>query len=574
MKLNSILKTLSLFVIASPLVYADECEELSEYLKNTEITCLSNTEGKIDELEINDQNLTKDDLEKILSYDSITNFSYIFNIENVHIYENGEVQEKMPDTIDKLTNLKNLKNLQQLNIHYLASDNQCSTYCPILYLGSIEKNILKDLKIKSLQLEGIKMDQDIIREISSLTELESLSINDSPLDNCSDFTPFSNLDKLTYLKIDLNPYGYKDDSSNVVPMELVNTFKSLKELVLINLENQVESLDLPNLEKLTIDLAKQSDDISYLAKLDKLSSLELHVRPDSNISSLEKVNQIKNLTLAYRTKSFGFSMYPNYKMDFKLSEESQIQNLIISAIDISDENVKEIMKLKNLNKLVLGSMYFYGIGDEGKKLLKSLENRCPFELENNNRNNGNFDIKSFKNGPSCNESTITNDKPTTSVVNKTTDVTSTTIAENEPTTTITTTTTTTTEEPTTSTITKTITKVIKPTAIFDDEDNDDSDSDSDEDDNDDNDDSDNDSDDDSDEEEDDIDDEDNDTDDDDSDSDDDDNVEEVNDDSDEKDIDSVEDNNGNVQEVNDGSDEKANNNENENENDSDVEDNN
>jgi len=50
MKFNAILKTLGLIALASPLVFAGDCNDIKKYYKDKEVeilSCKENTDGKV-----------------------------------------------------------------------------------------------------------------------------------------------------------------------------------------------------------------------------------------------------------------------------------------------------------------------------------------------------------------------------------------------------------------------------------------------------------------------------------------------------------------------------------------------
>jgi len=293
MKLNTklLLKTVSLLSLTTPLVYAGDCTELEEYYKNKDILYISNCEendnGKIIKLNIYDnEKMTDEDIEKILSYDTITNFRYATGHDGYDFESNPDKVDKLND-INKLTNLKNLKNLENLVIEYDAS-RAIGIGAYKYYLGEITKDTLKDLKsLKSLEIVGINLSQDNIEEISSLTNLESLIFKRSS------FNKSDNYESLNELK-NLKDLEFLNSNSNV-PNELVNTIKSIETLVLLN-SGSFYFEDLPNLKRLDYD----EEDLSSLKNLKNLRELNLSFYSFRNhdLSSLENVNQITKLVVS------------------------------------------------------------------------------------------------------------------------------------------------------------------------------------------------------------------------------------------------------------------------------------
>jgi len=455
MKLNkTLLKTLSLLILASPIVYAGECEELKEYFEDKGYyigNCENNADGKVDKIIINDSNmdtdtgLTEEDLNKILSYDTITSINYSISVDGYY-YRYSDKLDEIPKNVNKLTNLNKLKNLESLTISYDATVAGGIGNDIYLAFGIIAENTLKDLtSLKNLRFYGIELTQKNIEDISTLTNLEKLYIIDSVIKDSNDYESLSKLENVKYLEVKPRDYG---DLT-----EFVNTIKSVEELVLVNIDKKgsIKVDSLPNVEKISWYI--NQFDVSSLGKLEKLESLDLDFGYYNDLSSLEQVNQIKKLIIRKDRIPPGAAGNEPEELTFKFSEESQLKDLTITYAILSDSDISELLKLKNLEKLVIRDTKLEELSEEGVKLLKSLESRCSLEVKYDNEYEFyGIEIKSFKN-ELCNES-------------GTSDVNSSTIKTTTTTTKKTTTTTTTTVEKDTSTITKTVTKtttVVEPT---------------------------------------------------------------------------------------------------------------
>jgi len=124
--------------------------------------CRTNQNGEITDLLIENQHLSKEEVEKIISYKTIINLVYII-AEESYSTRNPEY-DAFPDKITKLSNLRKLT---------LVGANNFGTY-----ISSIPKNFLKKLKgVTELEIETVKLSNNNIKELATLTNLNKLSIN-------------------------------------------------------------------------------------------------------------------------------------------------------------------------------------------------------------------------------------------------------------------------------------------------------------------------------------------------------------------------------------------------------------
>jgi len=371
MKLNSkLLKTLSLLVLSTPVAFAGNCKEIKDYLSKLKKdengddvyyleTCNENSSGKVTELEIYDHNMATKDIEKILSYDSIKTFKYTIDFDAYKFEDEPEKKDDSRKKVNKLTNLKKLKNLENLYIHY-SSEKPDGIGVNFYYYGQLEKNTLKDLKsLKSLELEGIELSQNNLEEISALTNLKTLKFSNMVFKKCKDYEPLNKLKNVKNLEL----------QKSEVTSELVNAIKSVKELVVLDANNNIK-FDLPNVEKITYDRTK---DLTSLAKLKKLNELYLtfYGYSEYDLASLEKVNQLKKLTISVDRVIPGAAGITCEPIELKFSEENQLKELYINVAYPSESSVKEIRKLKHLEKFHAECKHY--IDDKGAKILKDLE---------------------------------------------------------------------------------------------------------------------------------------------------------------------------------------------------------
>ncbi|ORX76761.1 hypothetical protein BCR32DRAFT_283840 [Anaeromyces robustus] len=293
---STIIKILSLFTLTAPFVYASDCKDIKKYFDNKKegyiyiSKCKENDNGKVIEITFYEKNIPEKDIEKILSYDTITTLDYSTGYDGYDFEENPEVEYDIRSKVYKLTNLKNLKHLENLSIAYF-SEVATGIGFYHYYLGHIAENTLKNL-----------------------TSLKTLIINLQP--------------------------------ENSVKSELVNAFKSVKELVL--LEGGEVKFDLPNVEKITYD----EDDVSSLGKLENLKELKLIFYPFDvrDISSFKNLSQVEKLTVSMSKIYPGAAGVTCEAVIIKFSDKSQLKELYIDIGYPSKSTIEEAKKLKNLKK--------------------------------------------------------------------------------------------------------------------------------------------------------------------------------------------------------------------------------
>jgi len=403
MNLKYIFKALS-FSLVTSFVFAsetnDNCNEIKEYLENKSLNytktiekCNMNDQGKVIELKVNNENLQEEDVNKILSYDTIKNLEYVI------VFNEGEEQDtpyshillphpgysKFPSAIVNLPELEIL-DFNYENFRYIK-------YSPDLNYISLEDGLLKLSKnLKKLTLSQVDLNNENMKELSALTNLEELKLNYCLFDK-DGFTSFENHENLLKLSI-INTKGY----GKIIPNH-IEKIKSLKELYiqkgycegnkydfngLENLEslyfdisekcdldlsknkklidlsiigpndiifgigiNDPISLELPNsLKKLKLsDLTFSSNNYKAIASLPDLEELTMIYYGDSenfDIKSLECHDKLKRLTISSHISS---SEILKDNLDF-------LNNLVnLTYLDLYENSIDEIPQLKNLKKL-------------------------------------------------------------------------------------------------------------------------------------------------------------------------------------------------------------------------------
>jgi len=367
-------KALALFVLAFGLTHAesqDECKELKSIMKekfsSRDYVCKTNKEGKIEKLQFEDEGLEEKDFEKIQSYDTIKELSY-------SVYDELPLR-KDPKGFNSLTNLKNLKNLEKLTLTYNCNYNPCTTRCIVYHLNTIGKNVFKDLEsLKELNVFGIKLSQNNIDEISTLKNLESLSLDYCTFDLVEDFSSLSKLKKVTNLSSIQSISGYENSDSDTVPGEFVNEFKNAK---VLNIDNgrDINYKQFVNVEKMIIDY---EEDTSFLKDFKKLK--ELKIKPKNDLSVLKYVDSLKRLTIYYEPTSHGYASFPYQDTNYKFSEKSNIESLHLYGVTVTDDDFSEILKLKKLKSIKFENCDLI-LNEKNSKMLENFENKGTFEIE-------------------------------------------------------------------------------------------------------------------------------------------------------------------------------------------------
>jgi Leucine-rich repeat (LRR) protein len=339
----------NLFLITSPLVLSSGCDGIDKTLSNSVGKCTTNEKGEITGLEIINNYLNEEQVNKLLSYD-LTNLSYTIGM----LDGTDEIPDREGFT-GVPTAISNLKNLESLKIFFDSYIHPCSSDCEFAGITNIGKDILKNLKnLKSLYIGGINVSQDNIDEISTLENLEELTFYFSYLDDTIDYKPLGNLKKLYKLNVQNTALGYLTLENEYIykkiPEGLVKANKGIKELTMRINAVTINKDDLPNLEKLKI--SNGDVDLSYLEQFDKITDLEI----------------------SYRGNYAGFGdeyIFSNMKVD--LSKMKSLKSLSISSMFITEELMDSIVNIPNLEKLSLSGNRILDDGfNEKFKKLKTL----------------------------------------------------------------------------------------------------------------------------------------------------------------------------------------------------------
>ncbi|ORX79323.1 RNI-like protein [Anaeromyces robustus] len=354
MNLKYTLKSLGLFLVFIPFVLSSECDKIDKDLLKSITECSTTKDGKINKLTISNVDLTEKQVNKLLSSYDLTDLSYNIDFEgSIYSIPKHSGYSEIPTAINKL------KNLETLNIHYNLHYASCSAYnCNHAIIITMRKNILKNLKkLKVLDIRGIKISQDNINDISTLDNLESLSFDDTYLDESLNYKPIGDLKKLNKLIIKNNHDSYYDLNKKyyheTIPKDLVISNKGIKELSMI-LGGSLDLIDvdhLPNLEKLSFTFYNHGKGSPFrgdiegdLSKFKNLKSLDIYSF-NINEEFMNEICNLKNLNELY-IKSCGIGSIPEC---INSSTNLEILHLPYNSIETVNGKINNLVNLKSLD---------------------------------------------------------------------------------------------------------------------------------------------------------------------------------------------------------------------------------
>jgi len=312
-----------------------KCSEIQSYLKGQNIEnaiekCVVNDQSQIIELSIDNSQLSEENVNKLLSYDTIEKLKYWIDIGSVE----DDLEERGPKFKDFPSNLKSLSNLKELHLFYDAHELTSHTYGSVIRT-KIKENVLKDLKIKSLTLEGIAFDDSTLKAINSLSNLESLTLTECALTNV-DLDNLKNNKKLTDLYIGYYDKNYYDGNYGPKKYNLSN-IKSLKKFTVKYIT--VSQNEINELASLTFLEELNMKNLIFNTSIEKPLNL-----------SFDKFSNLSKLTI-----DFGFSRtYKDEEFELKtvdLKLPKTIKTLEFGGADITDENINTISSITNIKEL-------------------------------------------------------------------------------------------------------------------------------------------------------------------------------------------------------------------------------
>jgi len=384
MNIKFIFKALS-FTLLTSFVFAsetDDCNEIQKYLESKSLDytktigkCITNDQGKVIELQVNNEDLQEEDVNKILSYDSIKDLEYnvVFTESDERDTPYSYVLNPHPGFTSFPSAIANLPELETLCFNY--KNIRKVKYRYDLYQIPVEDGSLKlSKKLKKLTLGQVELSSENLKEISSITSLEEISINYS-IFNENDISSFENLENLTKLVV-TNPLGVE----KVIPNN-INKIKSLKELRILNGYCEKPSYDFSGLNDLEILYFGITEVCSIdISKLDKLS--ELYIIGPDDIHFGVGIKSSLSLELPKNIKKMGLE-----SLTFSADEYKSIASLPdleeLSLVYYSDSAKFDITSLEchnKLKRLTISPAHYHNNILENLDFLNNLENLTYLDL--------------------------------------------------------------------------------------------------------------------------------------------------------------------------------------------------
>jgi len=360
--MESVIYKSLVFVSCISLVLANitgECQDIYDYLdsKNYELNlknCTVNEDGKVTDLTLYTYCLTEEDVNKLISYNTIKNISFdkeisVYSTEYDSLKECGEIQS-LPSSIS------NLSKLESLELHDFTNINEND-------FSKLPKSL------KKLALGDVDLSQVIINEISSLNDLEELSLIRTKSKEDVIFEPIKKLKNLSSLYID-NSKGARTTMRYVVG-DYLSSFTNLKKFEAREYTFSQESFDalskLSNLKEITLTECGFGDDL-------ELDSLK-------NLKKLEILNILGTTEHCLETiDTYGGNHCPLDEIPEAIFKLTNLKRLVINhQKEIDVEALKYIKNLKNLQYLDLAALRL----NEVPESISSLKNLVYLNLEDN-----------------------------------------------------------------------------------------------------------------------------------------------------------------------------------------------
>jgi len=333
-----ILKALS-FSLVSSVVFAAEtndCNEIKNYLENKSLDynktvekCITDNQGKVVELKVLNYDLQEEDVNQILSYQSIQDLEYSVQ------FIQGEERDT-PYSFPLLPHpgfstfpsaIANLPELEKLNFNY--NNFRRIKYSPDTKYITIENEFLKLSKLKILTLHHIELSNDNVKELSKLNNLEELNLYQCLIDS-DELESFEDHENLTKLSL----YNYMGSDGNFP--NRINKLKSLKQL---------------NIENCHCD--KSSYDFNGLENLESFN----YVIPEACDLDLSKLNKLSELSI----KSSNYVFFNGIATPMDLKLPNSLKSLNLFRLTLTSDNYNVVANLPNLEELTL---YCYGDSNE------------------------------------------------------------------------------------------------------------------------------------------------------------------------------------------------------------------
>jgi len=350
MRINNILKGLICPLLFSVVCVKAQNDFIEECLEVKDITtsCEVNSQGKINKIFLNLNSVTEKDVDKLLSYETITSLEIKGGVDSQKV-------------VDKIASLKNL---EILRVGELEKKDKNITFEPFKKLTKVEslriwgdyiygtKNFEKDIlnkfeNIKEFYISDAIFNQNDINVIGSYKNLKLFDTYNLKFEKNVDFSPFKNIEELAIS-------GEYSDISK----DYIKSFKNLKKLTLEGY--------LPNIDQSFID---------EIANLSTIEELILQYSNPEIIANFNVLNKLKNLSAldlrsnCRTTKFIGFNSLKTLNLEGVYIDQDQINNIgklpkletlyITCTEDNSDLDYTPLKKIKSLS-----SLYFNGANDK------------------------------------------------------------------------------------------------------------------------------------------------------------------------------------------------------------------
>jgi len=347
------LRYLTTFLFLIVVVLASDCSEIKNeaeklikdiYGANTKtiVICDENEQGKIVSLETSEKIFTF--FNKMNAYDTLT---------KLHLrYSESPIVDDQSSLI--LNEISKYNNLEDLKFAYDKDYTTLQTFSR--YYTTIEKDFFKKNfpKLQKLELFGIEFSQENIEDISSLSNLEYLG-----LDNCItkdiNIKSLENLNKLSSVTLregksnshPISEYNQRGFTCESYDFEKLKYFKNLKLLTLEFCEVTEEKIEaisnLTDLEELYIDNSYDPLlSIKSFKKMKNLKKLTLERIENLDFKELATLDNIKYLNLVeFYEKKEDFNWF---------IENCNLEKLFVNGQEIKLPNKKTTTKKTTTKK--------------------------------------------------------------------------------------------------------------------------------------------------------------------------------------------------------------------------------
>jgi len=329
---------------------SDYCNDLEDFLINNQrvesVVC--DISGDLPYIKLHGTSINQDIIDKIATYDG--------TLEYINFEEVSTIQDDL--------------NLGSLKVNSLYFDNKHVPYSGEYFY--IPKNSLKTAKsVTKISIDGFYLSQNNINDISSLTNLTELYIEDCTFDRNINYAKLENLKNLTSFV--LSSVVINDDNVKrmvqfpevICQMKKLNylslyrngltslpkCIKNLKNLETLRIHlNKLQSLpkEIGNLTKLKVIYLDENQLETLPVQIGKLTKLEELYLEGNKISTLPdefgNLKNIKKLDLSYNSLD---------SVPTSFGKLSKLERLNLRQNDINDEDVpEEVKNLPNLEILL------------------------------------------------------------------------------------------------------------------------------------------------------------------------------------------------------------------------------